>query len=65
MIIERTKDEVIFRLSSAIKVDDLQNIADLLEFKEIAKKSKATQKQVDTLVKTIKQGRWKKTKSTL
>jgi len=37
----------------------------LLEFKEIAKKSKATQQDVDGLVKQIKKGRWADTKSKL
>ncbi len=65
MIIERTKNEVIFRLPSSINLDDLQSIADLLEFKELSKKSKATEKNVDSLAKTIKSGRWNKPKSTL
>ena len=43
-------------------VDELQNIASLFEFEEIGRKSKATQKQVDALVKQIKKGRWSKDK---
>jgi len=62
MIIERTKNEVIFRLPSSVRVDDLQDIADLFEFREITRKSKATQKEVDLLVKSVKKGRWAKTK---
>ena len=58
MIIERNKDEIIFRLKGNIDVEDLQDLASLLEFKEIGAKSKATQNQVDDLVKTIKKGRW-------
>ena len=65
MIIERTKNEIIFRLPATINIDDLQNMADMLEYKEIAKKSKATQEAVDDLVKTIKKGRWAETKSKL
>lgn len=65
MIIERTKNEIIFRLPGNISVDDLQDITDLLEFKEISKKSKASQKHVNDLVETIKKGRWAKTKSKL
>ena len=65
MIIERTKNEVIFRLPATINIDDLQNMADMLEYKEIAKKSKATQEAVDDLVRTIKKGRWAETKSKL
>ena len=62
MIIERTTNEIIFRLPSSTNVDDLQDLADLLEFKEIVKKSKAAQKDVDNLVSSIKKGRWGKTK---
>lgn len=65
MIIERTKKEVIFRLPINVNVDVLQDMADLLEFREIGQKSKASQNQVDLLVKSIKKGRWKKTKEKL
>lgn len=65
MIIERTSKEVVFRLSSSTKLEDLQEIANLFIFKEISRKSKATQKDVDDLVKKIKKGRWAKTKSKL
>ena len=63
MIIERTNKEVIFRLSSNLDVDDLQDMTDLFEYMEIAKKSHASQNDVDRLVKTIKKGRWEKTKA--
>ena len=65
MIIERTKNEVVFRVSGKTNIDDLQDIADLLEYKEISSKSKASQKDVDTLVSSIKKGRWDKTKAKL
>ena len=65
MIIERTSKEVIFRLPSSTKLEDLQDIADLFTFKEISKKSRASQKDVDDLVKKIKKGRWAKTKQRL
>lgn len=62
MIIERTPKEIIFRLPTSTKLEDLQEIANLFTFQEIAKKSKATQKDVDDLVQKIKKGRWAKTK---
>lgn len=62
MIIERTSKEVLFRLPASTKLEDLQEIANLFAFKEIARHSKAAQKDVDNLVKTIKKGRWNKTK---
>lgn len=65
MIIERTSKEIIFRLPTSTKLEDLQEIANLFAFKEIANKSKATQKDVDDLVKKIKKGRWEKTKKKL
>ncbi|MGN6802934.1 MAG: hypothetical protein ACTHJN_13610 [Ginsengibacter sp.] len=65
MTIERTSKEIIFRLPSSTKLDDLQDIADLFTFKEISKKSKARQKDVDDLVKEIKKGRWNRTKQKL
>lgn len=65
MIIERTAKEVLFRLPASTKLEDLQDIADLFAFREIAQHSKATQKDVDELVKKIKKGRWEKTKKKL
>ncbi|HMP99907.1 MAG TPA: hypothetical protein PKC24_09015 [Cyclobacteriaceae bacterium] len=65
MIIERTDKEIIFRVKTGSSLDDLQDIADLIEFKELAGKSKAKQKDVDELVKKIKKGRWNKTKAKL
>lgn len=65
MIIERTPNEIIFRFPRDMNVDDLQDLADLFEYKELTKKSKASQKDVDDLVKTIKKGRWEKSKQQL
>lgn len=65
MKIERTKNEVVIRIPASVNVDDLQDLADLIEYKEISTKSKATQKDVDDLVSDIKRGRWEKTKTKL
>ncbi|MBX3164045.1 MAG: hypothetical protein KF900_06150 [Bacteroidetes bacterium] len=65
MIIERTREEIIFRFPKSMKLDDLQDLTDLFEYKELSKKSKASQKDVDDLVKSIKKGRWAKTKQQL
>lgn len=62
MIIERTKKEVIFKIPEALSVDRLQDIVDYLKYVEATRKSKASQKDVDELVKKIKKGRWAKTK---
>jgi hypothetical protein len=65
MKIERVDNEVIFRVSGDINLEDLQDIFDLLEFRVVASGSKASQKDVDKLVKTVKKGRWKETKNRL
>jgi hypothetical protein len=65
MTIERENNEVVFRVSGDIDVDDLQDIADFLEFKEIARNSKAVQEDVDELAKTVKKGRWEETQKKL
>ncbi len=65
MIIERTSKEVVFRLPNTTNLEDLQDLANLFTFKEIARNSKATQKQVDDLVRKVKKGRWEKTKKKL
>jgi hypothetical protein len=44
-----------------MNIDDLQDLTDLFEYKELTSKSKANQKEVDNLVKKIKKGRWEKT----
>jgi hypothetical protein len=58
MIIERTNKEVIIRLPGNIDTSDLEKMVDFLRFKEITSKSKATQAQVNALVKEVKKGRW-------
>jgi len=65
VIIERTPTEIIFRFPKNLKLDDLQDLTDLFEFKELSKNSNTSQKEVDDLVKVIKKGRWKKTKQLL
>jgi hypothetical protein len=58
MIIERTNNEVIIRLPVTTDTTYLEEMVDYIRFKEITSKSKATQEQVDSLVKSIKKGRW-------
>ncbi len=65
MIIEQTPNEIIFRFPKDMNLDDLQDMADLFEYKELSKKAKTSQKDVDDLVKSIKKGRWNRTKQQL
>jgi hypothetical protein len=65
MIIERTPNEIIFRFPGNLNLDDLQDLTDLFEYKELTRNKKASQKDVDDLVKEIKKGRWERTKQQL
>ena len=65
MIIERTKDEIIFRLPANFDVDELQEIKNWLEYLYATRSSKATQDEVNNLVKEIKKGRWTRRKAEL
>jgi maltodextrin utilization protein YvdJ len=60
MVVERTKDEVIIRISSAVDTEDLQELLDYIRFKEITSKFNSEQKDVDKLVKTINTKWWSK-----
>ena len=65
MIVERTNKEVIIRLPGTIDTSDLEEMVDFLRFKEITSKSKATQAQINALVKEVKKGRWEANKKRL
>jgi len=62
MMIERTQNEIIFRFPKSMDLDDLQDLTDFFEYRELTRKSNATKKDVDVLVKAVKKGRWEKTK---
>lgn len=65
MTTERVDNQVVFCVSGDIDIEDLQDIADLLEFREIAKRSRSVQKDVDKLAETVKRGRWEEAKKKL
>lgn len=58
MTIEFTSKEIIFRVPKNTKIEDLQDLANLFEFKQIARKSKAKQKELDAILNESKKGRW-------
>ncbi len=63
MTVEYTNKEIIFKIPKNTKIEDLQDLADLFEFKQIASKSKATQKELDILLSETKKGRWESIKN--
>ncbi len=62
MILERTNDEILVRLPAYVDLTELQNMLDYLEYKENTAKTKAKQKDVDELSKTVNESIWKKIK---
>lgn len=63
MQIERTNKEILIRLSAETDLVGLQRILDYLKFREIAAKSKASQKQIDEVSSESKSSWWNKNKS--
>jgi hypothetical protein len=53
MIIERTKNEILVRLSPFTNISDLQDLLNYLEYKELVSKSKASQSDIDELAKQV------------
>lgn len=53
MIVERTKNEILVRLSPETNTSDLQDMLDFLEYKELVSKSKAKQSDIDELARQV------------
>jgi len=62
MTIQRTKKELVIRLPLGINIESLQNLIDLIRYKELISKSKAKQKDIDKLADDIKEEWWLKNK---
>jgi hypothetical protein len=63
MILERTKNEILVRLPANVDLSELQNMLDYLEYIETTSKTKAKQKDVDELSKTVTKSIWNKIKT--
>lgn len=62
MIVERTKKEILVRLSARTNTSDLQDMLDYFQYKEIVSKSSATQDDIDRLVDEVNNNIWTKVK---
>ncbi|WP_372949584.1 hypothetical protein [Mariniphaga sp.] len=62
MIVERQNNELLVRIKVGDKASKVQSILDYLKYEELTSKSKATQEELDSLLKEIKKGRWDKIK---
>lgn len=63
MQIERINNEIRIRISEGTDLIGLQRILDYIKFREIASKSKASQKEIDDLAANSKASWWKRNKS--
>ena len=63
MIIEKTKDQILIKISPNIDPFGFQRIMDYLEFLEISSKSKAKQSEADKLANEINKDWWNKNKN--
>jgi len=62
MTVERKDNEILVRLSGENKLSRIQSILDYLRYEELTAKSKATQKELNLLLKESKKGRFNKIK---
>ena len=63
MILERTNDEILVRLSSKTDLSELQDIIDYLKYKELTTNFQAKQRDADLLSKEINNSMWSKIKA--
>ena len=63
MLVERTPNEVIFRLPADTDIFSLQRIVNYLKYKTAIRESKATEKDAEELATESKATWWKENKS--
>ena len=62
MIIEKTKDQILIKISPKVNPFGFQRIMDYLEYLELTSKSKANQSDADKLAEELNQSWWKSNK---
>jgi len=65
MVVERTENEIIIRLSSAVKVEDLQAFLNYARYKELTANTKVDQEVVDQLADEINKTWWQENRDKL
>lgn len=63
MTVSRVDGEIIIKLSSDIKLEEIQRFLNYLRYKEITSKSTANQEDANQLAKNVNQSWWEKNKS--
>lgn len=62
MIIQRTKSEIVIRVSSKVNTFGLQRLVDYLRYQELTSSSKAKQSDIDELARKANKNWWSKNK---
>jgi predicted trehalose synthase len=63
MIIERTSNQIVIKVSPMVDTFGFQRIMDYLEYLEITSKSKATQEDADNLADELNENWWAKNRN--
>lgn len=63
MIIERTDNQIVIKLSPKVDKFGFQRIMDYLDYLEITSKSRATQEDADKLADELNDNWWKKNRN--
>lgn len=62
MLVERTKSEIVIRLSSKVNTYGLQRLIDYLNYQELTSTSQAKQSDIDNLAKEVNINWWNNNK---
>lgn len=62
MLIERTKSEIVIRVSSKVNTYGLQRLVDFLKYQELTSTSEAKQSDIDELAREVNKNWWNKNK---
>ena len=62
MIVERKNNEILVKFSAGNNASAIQSILDYLRYEELTSKSNATQKELNSLLKESKKGRFNRIK---
>lgn len=65
MVVERTNDEVIIRLSANVKAEEIQAIIDFARYQELVSGLDVSQDAVDELARETNKGWWAENRSRL
>jgi mannitol-specific phosphotransferase system IIBC component len=58
MVVERTENEIIVRLSPSVKIEDLQDFLDYARYKELTANVQVEQDEIDKMAAEINKNWW-------